>query len=211
MTITTNDLTQRIKSFSFTFDEQTTQGGRNSVSRTNGNNIAGSGAVPTSSFVGVDNIDDDRPYPTNEFNLNKFYPIVANQTSILAEGFGYTFNADPPNDVAGTPYSSFVERIQLPIDNSVEYKKNVSYVQALVDEGNVLVKFKGSDSPGEQVSLSSLTGKVFDYDGEYKLDFRENGRVFNIRIEDATASSIIPWRLSGYGIKVEAAESRGRT
>ncbi|MDA7496072.1 hypothetical protein N8457_00120 [bacterium] len=211
MTITTNDLTQRIKSFSFTFDEQTTQGGRNSVSRTNGNNIAGSGAVPTSSFVGVDNIDDDRPYPTNEFNLNKFYPLVANQTSILAEGFGYTFNADPPNDVAGTPYSSFVERIQLPIDNSVEYKKNVSYVQALIDEGNVLVKFKGSDSPGEQVNLSSLTGKVFDYDGEYKLDFRENGRVFNIRIEDATASNIIPWRLSGYGIKVEAAESRGRT
>jgi len=211
MTITTNDLTQRIKSFSFTFDEQTTQGSRNSVSRTNGNNIAGAGSIPTSSFVGVNNIDDDRPYPTNEFNLNKFYPIVANQTSILAEGFGYTFNADPPNNVAGTTYSSFVERIQLPIDNSVEYKKNVSYVQALIDEGNVLVKFKGSDSPGEQVDLSSLTGKVFDYDSEYKLDFRENGRVFNIRIEDATASSIIPWRLSGYGIKVEAAESRGRT
>jgi len=52
---------------------------------------------------------------------------------------------------------------------------------------------------------------LFDYDGEYKIDFRENGRVFNIRIEDATTTSTTPWRVSGYGLKTEPAESRGRT
>jgi len=211
LSITTNDLSQQINNITFTFDTQTTQGGRNSVSRTNGNNIAGSGAIPSTTLA-LDTVTDaDRPYSANSFNLNKFYPIVANQTSILCEGIGYTFNADPPNSVVGSPYNSFVERIQLPIDNSVEYKKDISYVQLLVDEGNLLVKFKGSDSPGEKIDLTSLTGKVFDFDSEYKLDFRENGRVFNIRIEDATSSSTTPWKVSGYGFKTERAESRGKT
>lgn len=211
LSITTNDLSQQINNITFTFDAQTTQGGRNSVSRTNGNNLAGSGTAPSTTLA-LDTVTDaDRPYSISSFNLNKFYPIVANQTSILCEGIGYTFNADPPNSVTGSSYNSFVERIQLPIDNSVEYKKNISYVQLLVDEGDLLVKFKGSDSPGEKIDLTSLTGKVFDFDSEYKLDFRENGRVFNIRIEDATASSTTPWRVSGYGFKTERAESRGKT
>jgi len=221
LTITTNDLTQQINNITFLFDEQTTQNERNSVSRTNGNDIAGSGAIP-STVLALDTVtDSDRPYPANSFNLNKFYPIVASQTSIVCEGIGYAFNADPPNNVVGSSYDSYVERVQLPIDNSVEYKKAISYIQLLVEDGNVKVKISGTDAPGKQTNLyvdhngDAVNFKEFDYDDDYKLDFRTNGRVINYYIKDGsdylvTDSEYKGWRVSGVGFKVEPAESRGK-
>jgi len=221
LTITTNDLTQQINNITFTFDEQTTQGNRNSVSRTNGNNIAGSGGTPVTTLALNTVTDADRPYPTSSFNLNKFYPIVANQTSILCEDIGYAFNADPPNNTDGTAYTSYVERIQLPIDNSVEYKKAISYIQLLVENGNVKVKISGTDAPGKETNLyvdhnGDVVGlKEFDYDDDYKIDFRSNGRLINYYIEDGsdyllTNSEYKGWRVSGVGFKVEPTESRGK-
>jgi hypothetical protein len=221
LTITTNDLTQQINNITFLFDEQTTQNERNSVSRTNGNDIAGSGAIPSTTLALDTVTDSDRPYPANSFNLNKFYPIVASQTSIVCEGIGYAFNADPPNNVVGASYDSYVERVQLPIDNSVEYKKAISYIQLLVEDGNVKVKISGTDAPGKQTNLyvdhngDSVNFKEFDYDDDYKLDFRTNGRVINYYIKDGsdylvTDSEYKGWRVSGVGFKVEPAESRGK-
>lgn len=192
------------------------------VSRINGNDLAGSGEAVSALEIDLKSFTDgDRPYATNEFNLSKFFPIVANGTDVVAEGFGFAFKADPPNSVNGIAYTSYVERIQLPVDNSVEYQKSISYVQLLVENGNVNVKVNGMDSPGKQDNLYSnhnasvINSKEFDYASDYKLDFRVAGRVLNYKIEDAadydvSTANYKGWRVSGVGFKIEAAESRGK-
>jgi hypothetical protein len=192
------------------------------VSRINGNDLAGSSEAVSALEIDLKGFTDgDRPYATNEFNLSKFFPIVANSTDVVAEGFGFAFKADPPNSVNGIAYTSYVERIQLPVDNSVEYQKSISYVQLLVENGNVNVKVNGMDSPGKQDNLYSdhntsvINSKEFDYASDYKLDFRVAGRVLNYKIEDAADYDVATadykgWRVSGVGFKIEAAESRGK-
>ena len=192
------------------------------VSRINGNDLAGSGGAVSALEIDLKSFTDgDRPYATNEFNLSKFFPIVANNTDVVAEGFGFAFKADPPNNINGIAYTSYVERIQLPVDNSVEYQKSISYVQLLVENGNVNVKVNGMDSPGKQDNLyndhntSVINSKEFDYASDYKLDFRVAGRVLNYKIEDAADYDVATadykgWRVSGVGFKIEAAESRGK-
>jgi hypothetical protein len=152
VTITTNDLTQAITGITVSFDEQSTQTGRNAVLRTSGGNeISGTSAAPAETNTLNTVTNAERPYATNEFDLNKVFPIVANEVNILAEDFGYAFKADPTADpvVNGDSYTSYVERIQLPIDNSVEYNKAISYIQLLVDSGDIKVKMAGMDSPGK--------------------------------------------------------------
>jgi hypothetical protein len=226
VTITTNDLTQAITGITVSFDEQSTQTGRNAVLRTSGGNeISGTSAAPAETNTLNTVTNAERPYATNEFDLNKVFPIVANEVNILAEDFGYAFKADPTADpvVNGDSYTSYVERIQLPIDNSVEYNKAISYIQLLVDSGDVKVKMAGMDSPGENTVANlykdhegnTVSSKVFDFNEDYKKDFRTSGRVINYYIEDSTdytvsSTSYAGWRVSGVGFKVEGAESRGK-
>ena len=224
--IQSTDYNVAINSISITLDEQSDSSNIAHVSRTSGNNISGVNAAPSINIATLQiRTDSERPYPEDNFNLSKFYPVVANATTTVAEGFGYAFKADPPNNDTGIAYRSYVERVQLPIDNSVEYKKNVSYVQMLVDEGNINFRISGSDAPGLNVTkveqgqvtidtLGATSPITFSYAEDYKVDVRENGRVFNIRLEDVNANieaptSTSPWRVSGIGYKTEPAESRG--
>jgi hypothetical protein len=224
--IQSTDYNVAINNISITFDEQSDVNNIAHVSRTSGNNISGSNSAPSINIATLKTrTDSERPYPEDNFNLSKFYPVVANATTTVAEGFGYAFQADPANNDTGIAYRSYVERIQLPIDNSVEYKKNVSYVQMLVDEGNIDFRISGSDAPGLDVTvveqgqqtvdtLGATSPITFSYAEDYKVDVRENGRVFNIRLEDVNANieaptSTSPWRVSGIGYKTEPAESRG--
>jgi hypothetical protein len=217
VTVSITDYTVGVDSITFEFDEQTESGNRNTVSRTNGNNLGTAGVAQTEPSATTSSLntktDADRPYPTGKFNLSLHYPILASKTKVVGQGFGYTRNADPTADpvVDGTAYTSYVERQQLPIDGSVEYKKDVSYVQLLLDQGNVGIKIKGLDSPGATADFSSIDSKVFDYDSDYKVDYRENGRVISYRIEDENpGTSKTAWKVSGIGFKADAAESRGK-
>ena len=217
VTISITDFTVGVDSITLTFDEQTESGNRNTVSRTNGNNLGTGGstqAEPLGTTTGLKTTTNaERPYANTEFDLTRLHPVVASSSKIFAEGFGFTKGADPTANpvVAGTPYTSYVERQQLAVDNSVEYKKDISYIQLLLETGNVSVKMKGADAPGATIDLSSADRKTFDYDSDYKVDFRENGRVIAYRIEDENpGTSVTGWKISGIGFKVETTESRGK-
>ena len=217
VTVSITDYTVGVDSITFEFDEQTESGNRNTVSRTNGNNLGTAGVAQTEPSATTTSLntktDADRPYPTDKFNLSLHYPLLASKTKVFAQGFGYTRGADPTADpvVAGTAYTSYVERQQLPVDNSVEYKKDISYVQLLLSKGNVGVKIKGLDAPGATADFSTIDSKVFNYASDYKIDYRENGRVVSYRIEDENpGTSKTAWEIAGIGFKADIAESRGK-
>lgn len=204
-----------VSSITTEFDDFSTDGNQLTISRSNGNNIANASSdpFPSSDDTELDDYTDaDRPYSKTVFNLAKDYPIIATKNTIVGQNFGYTNNSNVYADVIeiGTPYLSYVERVQLPITGSIEYTTSTSYTQVLADTGNVNVIVEAEDTPGATTDFSGSTGKDFLYASDYKLDYRLNGRVYHIKFQDeGGVGKNSPWRVSGYGFKVEQSTSRG--
>lgn len=198
------------------FDDASKTGNQLTISRTNGNNIANANSdpFPSSDETSLDPYTDlERPYAKDKFNLGKDYPVIATQSTIVGQNFGYTNNSNVYTDVKeeGTPYLSYVERVQLPISGTVEYTLDSAYTQVLADEGNVNVTVGTSDAPGATIDFSNFPSKDFNTNTDYKIDHRLNGRVFHIKIQDEGGTGkATPWRVSGYGFKTEPSTSRGK-
>jgi len=198
------------------FDDASKAGNQFTISRSNGNNIANANndPFPSSDETSLDPYTDlERPYAKDKFNLGKDYPVIATQSTIVGQNFGYTNNSNVYTDVKeeGTTYLSYVERIQLPISGTVEYTLDSAYTQILADEGNVNVIIGTSDAPGAAVNFANLPSKDFNFNTDYKVDHRLNGRVFHIKIQDEGGTGkATPWRVSGYGFKTEPSSSRGK-
>jgi len=173
---------------------------------------SGSDPFPSSDETELDPYTDlERPYSKNVFNLSKDFPIIATQSVIFGQNFGYTNLSSVYDEVIdnGTPYLSYVERVQLPISGSVEYTVSTSYTQVLADSGNVNVIVEAEDTPGATTTFSS-EGKDFFYASDYKIDHRLQGRVYHIKFQDEGGEGKdSPWRISGYGFKAEQSGSRG--
>ena len=239
---TTRDFGQGTLTLTVEYDEQTRQDTPNSYRRRGDGTtftaplLEGAEArspvdraqLTPASIVRPGTNDPDRPWATSVFNLGREFVLVAVNNQIQGYGFGYTFGAAPAGTVTGAPftgdtYNSYVERIHNSMDGEFEYTKAAESVQLLLSDGNVDVTLGMTDSPGDTRNTFmdengvAVEKRPFDYQEDYKVDFRRHGRLFNIRIEDEdiTTEGVTfdgtdsPWRLSGYGMSISKEEKRG--
>ena len=171
------------------------------------------------------NNDTQRPWRTDVFNLAREFVVVGSQNVLRAYNLGFEHVGLTPSS-----YSSYVERIHNPVDNEVEFTKGAAYMQLLLSDGDVDVTLGSTDSPGNVNGAfnnemgEAVTPRLFEYENDYKVDFRRHGRLFNIRVEDPTqirdaetgeirdripGDPETPWRLAGYGVSASKEEQRG--
>ena len=173
----------------------------------------------------------DRPWSVNVINRSKEFVVITREraigagatsfaNTIEADRFGYRVAADPPNNVEGEPYFSYVERTHLTIGGEVATNKDVEFIQTLISDGNVQVIATAIDSPGAVVDLNTVNEtdsvRAFFVEDDYKVDFRLTGRLYNIRFSDLLEdqngvlySGDSPWILSGYSLAFKPDSKRG--
>ena len=133
-----------------------------------------------------------RPWPRSEVNFNLEYPVFAqgNRTlgQVAAADITYA-NTD------GTPYESYVERIQLALSPEFDTEQLASlalwtdgFAREFTDQAAISnrleVRAVGTNYPGEMINLSTTGGNVHPISEGYKVDLRVQGRFMNIRITD---------------------------
>lgn len=180
----------------------------------------------------VSTFDPDRPWPIDQVKKGRNYPIFIETTTdsagtvtnnrIRAADVGYTFGADPYNNVAGTPYISFVERRDLPISPEFDTEE-ISTVALWADGGTrevlggplfratINVRMGGANNTAELVDLITSPDRENSYTiGEdYKVDMRVTGRFTSMRIDDceatdgAAALNTKAWNVSGFQFDID--------
>ena len=196
--------------------------------------------VASPSFIET-RTDADRPWNTNTFNYARNNVIIVGDVDVTGvrdsdatsdvgvtvegsrfESFGFGFShGATDSDTPGTPYYSYAERIHNPMDNEIEYTKSAESVQLLLSDGNVDVRLGMTDSPGDLRNLyrdengETVVDRTFEYQEDYKVDWRRHGRLFNIRIGDQRDAegelleTPTGWRVSAYGLSIGVEERRG--
>ena len=176
-------------------------------------------ATLVSSFSSFGRFDPDRPWPTDQINASKRYPIFIqtsnedNSSRIRAADIGYTFGADPANGIQGLPYASFVERKELGITPELDTEQ-VSRA-AIQSTGGTATELDGTlyyptlylrmsptDYTAENVDLVTSATLVNDYrvSQDYKIDTKITGRFINYRIDDATEDATVTLNEYAWGI-----------
>ena len=135
--------------------------------------------------------DTERPWPDDEFNLARTYPVfaVADSFNLQAGNVGFT-NAD------GTNYESFVERRFITLDGRVDRQLNVKTMYPFLDGAPVTISVAAKDFPSGTPTYDDSF--IFDPTEHYKYDTILGGRYFSFRFEDEGDAS---WSLTGFNIE----------
>ena len=176
-------------------------------------------ATLVSSFSSFGRFDPDRPWPTDQINASKRYPIFIqtsnddNSSRIRAADIGYSFGADPANGIQGLPYASFVERTELGITPELDTEQIAR--AAIQSTGGTATELNGTlyyptlylrmsptDYTAEPVDLVTSATLVNDYrvSQDYKIDTKVTGRFINYRIDDATEDATVTLNEYAWGI-----------
>ena len=152
-----------------------------------------------------DEVNPNLEYPifsANEIIAAEIDGETTTRTSnkVIAADIGWTkplFSADTDSEDLPQSYTSYFERSQFPI--SPEFTTESLHAIALWVDGSTSVEFLQpeeynklqirlltTDNPGHTIDLTSSTAltNTFPVSEEYKVDFRLNGRFFNMRVTD---------------------------
>jgi len=157
--------------------------------------------------------DIERPWSANQINSNKSYPIFSQAGYAAGTLFNRLRAADVGYDFDGTPYVSYVERVQVSITPNFD-TETLKSIALWADGGSILtvggepqratlqIRARGTNYPGEFAYLTTaednsqanakrnkLTVNSFEVGSAYKSDVHITGRFLNYRIDDANADT----------------------
>jgi hypothetical protein len=157
--------------------------------------------------------DIDRPWSANQINSNKSYPIFSQAGYTEGTLFNRLRAADIGYDFDGTPYVSYIERVQVSITPNFD-TETLSSIALWADGGSILtvggepqratlqIRARGTNYPGEFSYLTTaednsqsnakrnkITVNSFEVGSAYKSDVHITGRFLNYRIDDAHADT----------------------
>jgi len=189
-------------------------------------------ATFSSTFSSFGRFDPDRPWATDQVKGGSVYPIfiqtntVDDASRLRAADVGYTFGADPANNISGDPYISFVERRELGITPELDTEEiaraaiqstggTATELGGFLYYPTLYMRMTGSNYTAEYAELKSGSTLTNDYTvgSDYKIDTRITGRFINFRLDDAdsdpsTASNQFAWGLSSIQFEVNKAGER---
>jgi len=143
----------------------------------------------------------------NQYNMNK---IVAADIGWSIPAFNYIPRTETENSVQfkniitnndePVPYESFFERKQLAVSPEFDTEtirkialwadgQYIPYVNSPNNFNRLQIRMLGTDNPGKNVDLTTLTNTNTKYNNffvseDYKVDIKANGRFLNYRISD---------------------------
>lgn len=133
------------------------------------------------------------PWARDEVNFNLEYPLFAQGRG----GNGQVAAGDVTySNTDGTPYESYIERIELAISPEFETEMVTSlalwsdgFAREFTDQPRIHnrleVRSAGTNNPGQAVNLRVIGGNVLPISEGYKTDLRVHGRFINLRITDS--------------------------
>ena len=186
----------------------------NLIAVAEGNTVATT--TPTQDTTGTSistTFDIERPWSANQINSNKYYPIFSQAGYAAGTLFNRLRAADVGYDFDGTPYVSYVERVQVSITPNFD-TETLKSIALWADGGSILtvggepqratlqIRARGTNYPGEFAYLTTaednsqsnakrnkLTVNSFEVGSAYKSDVHITGRFLNYRIDDADADT----------------------
>ena len=161
----------------------------------------------------------DRPWPAGEFNEGQIYPVFTTATQTFAADLGFTFGTASGETITLATYPAYVERTHFHVTPTKDTEHVAEFhIHASGEHytGNVLDRDEIQYNPlnlDVQINVSNITGGrpvtfpdlgtssamaddsnyQFDINSDYKVDVRETGRFFNVRIGDNSDDF---WRLA---------------
>ena len=166
------------------------------------------------------NTNADRPWPAGEFNEGQIYPVYCNGNRVFAGDL--SFQMWNITDMMPGPYQAYIERQHFHVTptkdtehvaevhlhatgqqytdtNEIDTTTTNQFLDVPVEISNIVNSPVNFPALGQAGSMTDDSNYSFNLDQDYKVDVRETGRFFSIRIGDNSDDF---WRLATFSLEV---------